>query len=167
MFGMAEKNSDTNPEGEKQTPWSDSLSASIGEARAKLSRLRSRTKTNEEGTSKPSTGSGLSRADLEKVKMMFDPKAWRTLVKTPFVLGKVLTGRSCWDLEKEEEDTLATTTAASAEYFLQSDPKWVCLSICAFNWAVIVTSKFLANAVEVKREQEVLNNGHHPDRQAA
>lgn len=164
MFGMGEKKETTDSEDKKPSAWNDSLASSIAEARAKLTKGKKRDSNDETGTTKPTSGGRISSADAEKIRAMFDPKAWKTLVKTPFVLGTVLTGRKCWELEKEEEDTLATTTAASAEYFLQSDPKWVCLTICMFNWSVILTSKFLANAKETHNEQVLLReeNGNQP-----
>lgn len=163
MLGFGQEDSTPTPQGENPAPWAGATSNSINEARAKLAKGSKRSKKTEGDGDESSAGKRLSSADAERVRAMFDPKAWRTLVKTPFVLGQVVTGRSCWGLDKEEEDTLATTTAASAEYFLQSDPKWVCASICMFNWAVILTSKFMANAVAVKSEKGSEGTVPHAD----
>jgi hypothetical protein len=85
---------------------------------------------------------------------MFNPDAWRAIVRAPFALGKVITGRKCWELEKREEDTLATSTSMTAEYFMAVDPKYVALTICMFNWAVIMTEKYAENAKEARLERQ-------------
>lgn len=154
MFESTETSSETK-EGTQSAVWSGSIRDAVAAAKAKLSKRKQRSPEGEGSTSSPSTRGGLSKRDEEKIREMFDPKAWRTLVRTPFVAAKTITGRKVWDLEKEEEDTLASTTAASAEYFIQSDPKWLCLTLCLFNWGTIVASKMIANAAQAKQEEQV------------
>lgn len=141
-----------------QSPvWGASIRDAVASAKAKLSKRKPRSTEGEESTSRTPTGGGLSKREEEKIREMFDPKAWRTLVRTPFVAARTITGRPCWNLEKEEEDTLASTTAASAEYFIQSDPKWLCLTLCLFNWGTVVASKMIANAALAKQEEDLKN----------
>ena len=156
MFeSVAEKTESPSAENTQQGVWAGSIRDAVASARAKLSKRKSRTEGGEGTPTKSSGGERLSRADEEKIREMFDPKAWRTLVRTPFIAAKTITGRSCWDLEKTEEDTLASTTAASAEYFLKTDPKWLCLTLCMFNWGTIVATKMIANAALAKQEAEL------------
>ena len=149
-----EKMENSSQQVESAPPFSDRVASAINDARKKLSKTSKGT----EGESKTTTGTptrgSLSKSAQEQIAKMFDPDAWRGIVRAPFTLGKVITGRSCWELEKKEEDILATSTSATAEYFLQTDPKWVCLTIFAFNWATILGQKYLANEVLKKQEQQ-------------
>lgn len=133
-------------ETEKSGKWSSQLASAIADAR---SRGVGSKKGNEAGTTdnrKKSAGPSVSRDLAESAKKLFEPDAWRAIVRAPFALGKVLTGRDCWELEKKQEDTLSTSTAMTAEYFMNVDPKYVALTICMFNWSVVLTEKYAANA---------------------
>lgn len=158
MFGMGEKTETQTSEDKKQAVWGGALADAVASARKKLSGGKKRSSGNDGATEETQTRGGLSSSDEAKIKAMFSPEAWRVMVKTPFTLGKVVTGRKCWELEKEEENTLATTTAASAEYFLKTDPKWLCLTLCMFNWGVVLSGKVLANAAEAAKEKQLENN---------
>lgn len=157
MFGMGEKEKkpvDTEAEEtSKSNIWGSQLSSAIADARKSGVENEGGTKGKRKASTKPDSGTGVSRELAEKASKMFEPEAWRSVIKMPFALGKVITGRKCWDLEKAQEDTLATTTSATAEYFLQVDPKYVVLTLFAMNWGAVLTEKFLANAVERQKEQ--------------
>lgn len=155
MSIFSEKTEPEVKENTAESVWSGSIRDAVANARAKLSKRKPRTESGEESATKSSARGGVSKRDEEKIREMFDPKAWRTLVRTPFVAARTITGRACWNLEKEEEDTLASTTAASAEYFIQSDPKWLCLTLCMFNWGTVLASKMIANAALAKQETEI------------
>ena len=149
------KNKPDSVEGEetsKSNIWGSQLAAALADARKGTMENESGTKGKRKSTPKADSGPGVSTELAEAARKMFDPEAWRAIVRAPFAFGKAVTGRKCWDLEKTQEDTLATSTSATAEYFLQTDPKWVCLTIFAFNWSVILTEKFVANEMEKKKE---------------
>lgn len=156
MFGLGEKKA-TAPEDtevKKSGIWSTQLGQALSDARKKrVSDVEGSQKGSKGGSAKGS-GSGVSRELSEAAKAMFDPNAWRAIVRAPFALGKVITGRKCWELEKREEDTLATSTSMTAEYFMAVDPKYVALTICMFNWAVIMTEKYAENAKEARLERQ-------------
>ena len=136
----------------KSNIWGTQLASALADARKGSMENEQGIKGKRKSASKADSGAGVSRELEEAARKMFDPEAWRAIVRAPFAFGKALTGRKCWDLEKTQEDTLATSTSATAEYFLQTDPKWVCLTIFAFNWSVILTEKFVANEIEKKKE---------------
>jgi len=138
---------------EKSGKWGSQLSQAIADARARGVGAKKGTETGSTDTRKKSSGASVSRELSEAARKMFDPDAWRAIVRAPFALGKVVTGRDCWELEKKQEDTLATSTAMTAEYFMNVDPKYVALTICMFNWSVVLTEKYAANAKLARLEK--------------
>lgn len=138
---------------EKSGKWGSQLSQAIADARARGVGTQKGFKEGSTDTRKKSSGASVSRELSEAAKKMFDPDAWRAIVRAPFALGKVVTGRECWELEKKQEDTLATSTAMTAEYFMNVDPKYVALTICMFNWSVVLTEKYAANAKLARLEK--------------
>ena len=152
MFGFGDKDKEKSEETSKSNVWGSQLATAIAEARKGNLDNEAGVKNKRKNTPKADSGPGVSRELEEAARKMFDPDAWRAIVRAPFALGRVITGRSCWELDKRQEDTLAVSTSSTAEYFLQTDPKWVCLTIFAFNWSVVLTEKFMANAVERQKE---------------
>ncbi len=142
-------------EASKKAVWDSETDKAIADARKSQSRRLSGSKKGEQASEATQSGERLPVQAVEQIKKMFNPDAWRAIVKAPFALGQAITGRKCWELEKDKEDTLAVSTAMTAEYFLVTDPKWVAVSICAFNWAVILTEKLAANARERQKELEL------------
>lgn len=157
-FGKKEKEETSTEASEttKSNVWGSQLASALAEARKSAVDNEGGAKSKRKNTAKAESGAGVSRELEEAARKMFDPDAWRAIVRAPFALGRVMTGRSCWELDKKQEDTLAVSTSSTAEYFLQTDPKWVCLTIFAFNWSVVLTEKFMANAVE--RQKELAEN---------
>ena len=164
MFGMGKKEGselDTETsETTKSNIWGGQLAAALADARKSNVEDAGGTKGKRKTSTKSDSGASVSRELEEAAKKMFDPDAWRAIVRAPFALGKVVTGRNCWELDKKQEDTLAVSTSTTAEYFLQTDPKYVCLTIFAFNWAVILSEKYMANAIE--RQKELANEATTP-----
>lgn len=159
MFGVGEtKTEDTKDE--KSGVWGTQLDAAKLEARkgGVGGKKKAKVATNDDGESE--SRGGISTKDAEQVRRMFDPEAWRAIVRAPFALGKAMTGRGCWNLEKREEDTLATSTSGVAEYFLQTDPKWIAFTLFAFNWTVIVSDKLIQNA-RAREAEEASNPKNH------
>jgi len=152
MLGFGKKNTEDNAEASKSSIWGSQLAAALADSRKADVENTAGTTGKRKNSAKPDSGAGVSSELAEAAKKMFDPEAWRAIVRAPFALGRVMTGRSCWELEKKQEDTLATSTSATAEYFLQTDPKWVCLTIFVFNWSVVLTEKLIANEIERKKE---------------
>lgn len=140
----------------KSAVWDSETHKAISDARKAQSRNIPRTKKGEQSSEESQARVNISGAAVEQIKKMFNPDAWRAIVKAPFALGQAMTGRKCWELEKDKEDTLAVSTAMTAEYFATTDPKWLAVCICSFNWAVILTEKFAMNARE--RNKELLEN---------
>lgn len=143
-----------NQETEKSGKWSSQLASAIADARSRGVGTKKGTETGTTDSRKKGSGTSVSRELSEAAKKLFDPDAWRAIVRAPFALGKVVTGRECWELEKKQEDTLATSTAMTAEYFMNVDPKYVALTICMFNWSVVLTEKYAANARLARLEKE-------------
>jgi hypothetical protein len=152
MFGLGKKDSEENGETGKSSVWASQLAAATADARKSSVEAEKGNPGKRKTAQKPDSGGSVSRELEEKAAQMFSPEAWRSIVKMPFALGKVMTGRKCWDLEQKQEDTLATTTSATAEYFLQVDPKYVVLTLFLMNWGAVLTEKFTANAVERQKE---------------
>jgi hypothetical protein len=144
---------DSSEKTEKSGKWGSQLSQAIADARARGVGVKEGSSKGSKDTGKKSSGASVSRELSEAAKKMFDPDAWRAIVRAPFALGKVVTGRECWELEKKQEDTLATSTAMTAEYFMNVDPKYVALTICMFNWSVVLTEKYAANAKLARLEK--------------
>lgn len=145
----------TPPEDSQATQssvWSGELSKAVADARSRGMGTKKRAKGDIGNDGEADSGRSVSKKDEESIRKMFAPEAWRAIVRTPFTFGQVATGRRCWELDKSQEDTLATTTSATAEHFLTTDPKWVALSLCMFNWAVILTEKVALNARERAKE---------------
>jgi hypothetical protein len=153
-FSKAEnaETSAKDSEASKSGVWGSQLDSALAEARS--SRVENAKRGEASGKTPKGAGSGsrVSGGLAEAAKKMFEPEAWKAIVRMPFSLGKVITGRKCWDLEKTQEDTLATSTSATAEYFLQVDPKFVVLTLFLMNWSAVLTEKFMANAVERNKE---------------
>lgn len=160
LFGMGEtdKKSDEN---EKQGVWGAQLDMARAEARKGSVGRKKKVASDTTDDGDARDRGGISAKDAEQVRKMFDPEAWRAIVRAPFALGKAVTGRSLWDLEKREEDTLATSTSGVAEYFLQTDPKWIAFTLFAFNWTVIVSDKLIQNAREREKEDTLLPKNPH------
>jgi len=157
MFGFQKKESEVetaSTETEKSPAWTSQLSKAIASARKGNDTTSSGNEKSAKGSGSKKTGGSVSRELSEAASKMFDPDAWRAIVRAPFALGKVVTGRDCWDLDKRQEDTLATSTSLTAEYFLNTDPKYVALTICMFNWSVILTEKYAANARLARLEKQ-------------
>ena len=157
MFGFSKEEKETvdseQPEIKKSGVWSGQLGQAIADARkGRVDSEKGFTKGAKNSQPKSSGGS-VSRELSEAARKMFEPDAWRAIVRAPFALGKVITGRECWDLEKRQEDTLATSTSMTAEYFMAVDPKYVALTICMFNWSVILNEKYAASAREARLEK--------------
>lgn len=156
MFGLGKKEKDATTseasETSKSNIWGSQLSSAIADARKSRVENEGGTTGKRKNTAKSESGASVSRELEEAAKKMFDPDAWRAIVRAPFALGRVMTGRPCWDLEKKQEDTLAVSTSSTAEYFLQTDPKYVALTLFVFNWSVVLTEKFIANEMERKKE---------------
>lgn len=141
------------PEESKSGIWGNKLAEAIAAARSGRVANEKGTKTKRSDSKESGSGRGISQELSDAARKMFEPEAWRAIIRAPFALGKVMTGRACWELEKKQEDTLATSTSLTAEYFLNVDPKYVVLTLFLFNWSVVLTEKFAANAVERKKEQ--------------
>lgn len=152
MFGLGETK-EKPEEKEKSGAWGAQLAEARAEATKNSMGRKKKTASESSTVREESDRSSISAKDAEQVRKMFDPEAWRAIVRAPFALGKAVTGRQCWDLEKREEDTLATSTSGVAEYFLQTDPKWIAVTLFAFNWSVIVADKFVQNARERAKEE--------------
>jgi len=73
-------------------------------------------------------------SELDK---LFNADNFRGLVRAPADLLMALTGDKIWDLPAEEVETLSTTGATCARYFLSTDPKW--LSLTLFSMAILTT----------------------------
>ncbi len=155
MFGFGENKTETQ-EGQESSTWSNKLSEALADARSRVSTGKKRTEKGDGNNSEAKSGASVSRSLAEQAKKLFDPDAWRAIVRAPFALGRVVTGRDCWELDKKQEDTLATSTSMTAEYFMAVDPKYVALTICMFNWSVVLTEKYAANMREKKQEQKNL-----------
>ena len=152
FFSKSEAVEDQTSEDTKSNIWGGKLAEAIAHARSSGMGDAKGNKTKRTNTKEKDSGSGISQELTESARKMFEPEAWRAIVRAPFALGKVMTGRSCWELEKKQEDTLATSTSLTAEYFLNVDPKYVVLTLFLFNWSVVLTEKFAANAVERNKE---------------
>ncbi len=153
MFGMGKKETTVSEETSKSNVWGSQLSAAVAEARKGGMDNAGGTTGKRKTGPKSESGPSVSREMEAAAAKMFDPEAWRAIVRAPFALGQVMTGRKCWALDKTQEDTLTISTSSTAEYFLQTDPKYVALTLFVFNWSVVLTEKFMANAVERQKEQ--------------
>lgn len=156
MFGFENKKDETkkSEDGTKGV-WGAQLADAVADARSSgVGRKKAAQNKSEDGGNEGGR-SNLSQAAEAQVRKMFSPDSWRAIVRAPFALGKALTGRLCWEIDKTQEDTLATSTSLTAEYFLQTDPKWVALTLFAFNWSVVLTEKFAANARERMQEEKL------------
>lgn len=147
-----EESNTENSEATKARVWGGKLGEAIARARGDGVANAKGNQAKRSTSEKSNSGSGVSQELREAARKMFEPEAWRAIVRAPFALGKVMTGRACWELEKKQEDTLATSTSLTAEYFLNVDPKYVVLTLFMFNWSVVLTEKFAANAVERNKE---------------
>ena len=161
MFGFGDKveakTTVDDTEASKSGVWGSQLSEAMRAARKGRMEHAEGTTGKRSASQGAKGGGGLSAAMSEAARKMFEPDQWRTIVRSPFALGKVMTGRDCWELEKKQEDQLAVSTSATAEYFMNTDPKWIMLTLCMFNWSVILTEKYVANA-----KQRNLEKGSEP-----
>lgn len=155
MFGMGEKKAVDSEDG-KEGVWGSQFDSAVADARKSRMGATKKPQGNTGASGTAESGGRISGPALEKIRAMFEPEAWRPIVRAPFALGKAITGRGCWELEKKQEDTLATSTSGTAEYFLTTEPKYVMLTLFVFNWSVVLTEKFMLNAQERKKE-EALN----------
>ena len=136
--------------------WSSQLSSAMSDARKSGVGSATGTKTKSKAPKETSSRGNLSAKDEEQIVKLFNPDAWRPIVKAPFAVGQALTGRECWALSKSEEDTLAVSTSTSMEYVAITDPKMLALAMCAVTWTIIITEKFILNARE-RAKEDLLN----------
>ena len=169
MFGFGAKIEETttldDTEASKSGVWGSQLSEAMRAARKARVEHAEGTEGKRGVGKGAKSGSGVSSALSEAARKMFEPDQWRTIVRAPFALGKVLTGRECWELDKKQEDQLAVSTSSTAEYFMQTDPKYIMLTLCLFNWSVILTEKYVANAKQrnIERGSEPQEPTHPQD----
>jgi len=151
MFGFGE-NKTVDEKEEKSTPWIGKISEALADARKSHAGNGA---TDEKGTKKggkKDSGPSLSTKAQEQIAKLFEPSSWRPIVKAPFAFFQAMTGRDCWELSKNEEDTLATSTSTAMEYVAVTDPKWLALGMCAVTWTMIFSEKLILSAREAKKE---------------
>lgn len=161
MFGFGEDK--TVGEEEKQSsPWAGTLKSALADARKGHVSSDTTDATGTKKGGKKDSGGNLSTKMQEQLAKLFEPSAWRPIVKAPFAFFQAMTGRSCWELTKNEEDTLATTTSTAMEYVAVTDPKWLAIGMCATTWAMIFSEKLILSAREAKKEQAIADSQNPP-----
>jgi hypothetical protein len=153
MFGFGEgKAMAEGEETKKSSAWGGKIAEALADARKGHS---SDGVADEKGTKKSGkkdSGGGLSAKAQEQIAKLFEPASWRPIVKAPFAFFQAMTGRDCWELSKNEEDTLATSTSAAMEYVAVTDPKWLAIGMCTVTWTIIFSEKLILSAREAKKE---------------
>jgi hypothetical protein len=141
-------------ETQPSSPWGAQLNSAVADVRKAGVGRKGRAKADESNREKEGSGGSVSQETARKLAKMFEPEKWKPIVRAPFNLMKVKTGRACWTLDEKETETLAETTSAAAEHFMAIDPKWLVLTLLLFNWTVIVVDKAGQNAKEAADEQK-------------
>lgn len=144
---------ETMGEEEKQSsPWAGKISEALADARKNISGADVGDAKAKKTGGKKDSGSSLSSKAQEQLAKLFEPSSWRPIVKAPFAFFQAMTGRDCWELTKNEEDTLATSTSTAMEYVAVTDPKWLAIGMCATTWCIIFSEKLILSAREAKKE---------------
>ena len=146
----------------ESVPWGGSLRSALADARKGHAEAGLGDAAGTKKGGKKESGGGLSSKAQEQLAKLFEPSSWRPIVKAPFAFFQAMTGRSCWELSKNEEDTLATTTSTAMEYVAVTDPKWLAIGMCATTWAMIFSEKLILSAREAKKEQAIFEAEHPP-----
>lgn len=149
-MGLFSSKKDSNAEAMASSRVSSEAAAALQEAKQFSAGSKKRKSTTGEESS---TRLDLPPAMAEKLASLFKPEAWEPIVRAPFLVGKAATGRKCWELQEKEAETLSVSTAMTAEYFWQHDPKWLALTICSFNWLFIVSQKLVEQQREIEYEK--------------
>lgn len=136
-------------------PWMGKISEAMSDARKSHAGDGPTDAKGTKKSGKASSGSGLSAKAQEQIAKLFEPNSWRPIVKAPFAFCQAMTGRSCWELSKNEEDTLATSTSTAMEYVAVTDPKWLAIGMCAVTWSIIFSEKLILSAREARKEAEL------------
>lgn len=152
MFGFGEDKA-VGDEEKQSSPWAGTLKSALADARKGHNTGSDADATGTKKGGKKDSGGGVSAKMQEQLSKLFEPSAWRPIVKAPFAFFQAMTGRACWELTKNEEDTLATTTSTAMEYVAVTDPKWLAIGMCATTWTMIFSEKLILSAREAKKEQ--------------
>lgn len=83
---------------------------------------------------------------------LFEPEAWKPLVKTPFLLLQVGTGSKRFELDNDEAKILAVQGSQTAKYFLNTHPKWIALTLFSLNLSGLLAFKTMAYMNDRKEE---------------
>ncbi len=136
-------NNSANPSGSAINPNTTQSAAIIEE------RVARRGRPPGSGAKKTESGErGLSPEELKALDAVFNPEAWRGLVRLPSDAATMLTGSKVWELSKPEVDTLASGAATCARYFVKADPKWIALMLFSSALVTVYGSRFVAYRAE-------------------
>jgi len=113
------------------------------------------------GSKKTESGErGLSPEELKALDAVFNPDAWRGLVRLPSDAATMLTGSKVWELSKPEIDTLASGAATCARYFVKADPKWIALMLFSSALVTVYGSRFVAYKAEKAAKNAIQGPGN-------
>lgn len=147
-----EKDKPVVEEKTESSPWAGKISEALADARKSYSKADVGDEKGTKKSSKKDGGGGVSAKVSEQLAKLFETSTWRPIVKAPFAFFQAMTGRDCWELTKNEEDTLATTTSTAMEYVAITDPKWLAIGMCTVTWTMIFSEKLILSAREAKKE---------------
>lgn len=84
---------------------------------------------------------------------LFEPKQWGAICRSPADLMLHMTGRKLWEVEERELEPLAVGAAHTARMFLQTDPKWVALTMFAISLTQIYGTRIAIHISQMRTER--------------
>lgn len=88
------------------------------------------------------------------LKEIYKPENWEPIVRAPADLMQALTGDKLWEIPPPEIKTLATQTSLMAQYFVQTDPKWIAVFMFSFSVLTVYGSRTMMHLKKLKAERE-------------
>lgn len=91
------------------------------------------------------------------IDLLYKPENFRGIFRAPADAMLALTGDKVWNVSKEETDTMASTGMVTMQFFMQSDPKWLALTLFSMSIFSVYgsrTAAYLMNRREAKAKAE-------------
>ena len=135
----------------------------VSQAQATVERHRKRGRGRPSNADRAADGTGapdlaaqqtVASAEIQKqLDALFAPENWRGIMRAPADLMLAFTGNELWALPKAEIDTLAATGSTAARYFMQTDPKWIALTLFLFSVATTYGTRATMHIKAIKQDE--------------
>jgi|SRR5215831_8636530 len=89
----------------------------------------------------------------KEYEKLFDSAVWGGICRSPADLMLHLTKRDLWRIEDRELEPLAVGASNTARLFLQTDPKWVALTMFLISLSQIYGARIAIHIAQARKEK--------------